>query len=80
MPIGAKVLKVEVQKQQTCLWALVDPKEKTTEMRRFKVYETGQEMPDDPYEYLGTIFFLLDNSLVYHVFEDRYQLAETKPV
>lgn len=76
MPPG-KVLTVQTQGGQPCLWALVDPDGPVTE-RRFRVYGTGHAVKDRPSdsrqhrradEYVGT-FQLYDGQLVFHVFEE----------
>ena len=67
MPKGAKLLSVQRQDGDICVWALVDPVA-PTETRRFAVYGTGQLVPDDPGAYVGTVQ-QLDGRLVWHVFE-----------
>lgn len=67
MPKGAKPLHVHEQNDALCIWALVDPNEKATERRTFRVYGTGQ-MIKESLPYLGT-FHMHDGRLVFHVFE-----------
>ena len=70
IPKGAKILTVETQHEQPCMWALVDPN-KETETRHFEIFGTGHPinygMGVDR-SYIGT--YQLDNGgLVFHVFE-----------
>lgn len=68
MPCGAQVLTVQMQRRTPCLWAKVDPAQ-PTETRRFAIYGTGHEVPDDPRMlYLGTVQ-MEGGALVFHVFE-----------
>lgn len=68
MPIGAKVLTVQMQGDAVMLWALVDalaPKEQ----RRFLVYGTGHEILDaGALTYVAT-FQMGGGVLVFHAFE-----------
>jgi len=68
MPKGAQVLTVQAQNDKPHIWALVDPYESSVEARRFGVYGTGHDMPDDLGPYIGT-FQLEGGSLVFHVFD-----------
>ena len=68
MPRGARVLHVDVQGDQVCLWALVDPTA-PVESRHFSVVPTGARLLRSDATYIGTV--LLDGgALVLHVFED----------
>lgn len=67
MPDGAKVLTVQTQGDDVCLWALVEPNKPTTR-RFFDVYGTGHQMPADPGAYVAT-FQMGGSALVWHVFE-----------
>lgn len=66
MPAGAKILDVQIQNGTPAMWALVDP-DATEPPRRFALYGTGWDMPDDPGEYVAT--FQMPNGLVFHVFD-----------
>lgn len=46
MPEGAETLSVQTQHEVPCLWAMVDPENKT-EIRYFEVFATGQLIPCD---------------------------------
>lgn len=70
MPAGAKFLTVQVQDDQACLWALVEP-QAAREPRVLETYGTGHRLKpvDDQVlrrEYVGTY---QAGSFVYHVFE-----------
>lgn len=65
MPIGAEILSVHEQHFGVFLWALVDPASKT-EVRRFRVYGTGHDIPDHAMKFIGTAHL---GGLVLHVFE-----------
>ena len=68
MPVGAKLLTVQVQDGMPQLWALVD-EEAAIETRTFATYGTGNPMPDgDPGAYVGT-YQISGGALVFHVFE-----------
>lgn len=67
MPTGAEIIHTHEQFGAICLWAIVDPAA-DTETRRFLIYGTGWEMPDEPGTYIGTIH-MHGSALVFHVFE-----------
>lgn len=70
MPSDAEILCVQVQNNQPCIWALVEPTNSLTPYR-FYIYGTGQPIKDErSYDaYIGT--FQLDNgALVFHVFKE----------
>lgn len=67
MPVGARVLTVQVQDGTPCIWAIVAP-EQPTEVRRFFAEGTGWGC-DDSIErapYIGTVQV---GPLVWHIFE-----------
>jgi hypothetical protein len=70
IPVGGKVLSLQVQDNVPCIWVLVDSN-KLKVTRTFETFGTGQTIPP-PYvrEYIGT-FQLLRGNLVYHVFETK---------
>lgn len=68
MPREARILCVQEQHGNTCLWALVDPQQ-PRETRRFNTYGTGFDMPENPGQYIGT-FQVESGRLVFHVFEE----------
>lgn len=72
MPKDAKVLCVQVQNGQPCIWASVNP-DKELEERQFRIAGTGHTIEDGIVDnYIGTVQ-LHDGKLVFHVFEVRYE-------
>jgi len=69
MPMGARLLDVQVQRDDICLWALVDSDLPRT-IRRFVIHGTGHPIARKSEElgYVGT-FQLAGGSLVFHLFE-----------
>ena len=88
MPVGAKLLDAQMQNGACCVWALCDQFNQYEE-RRIGMHGTGNQMPDDPGEYVAT-FQTYDGALVFHVFDmganvevrgaARGGLAEEKPL
>lgn len=67
MPLGAKVLAIQIQDGDLMLWALVDPHYSTTESRMFRIFATGEEVySPEKWEYIGTF---QKSWFVGHVFE-----------
>jgi hypothetical protein len=73
LPVGAQVLTVQMQGSNPQIWALVDLDEKAVELRKFYIYGTGDQMPDNPGQYIGT-FQMKDLGLVWHLFEQSSAL------
>ena len=68
MPVGAKILTVQVQRGVPCLWAAVDLVG-DMEQRIICTYGTGQSIESlEERKYIGT-YQLHEGSLVFHVFE-----------
>lgn len=65
MPVGAKILTLQLQDGHPTLWAAVDPGQ-PTEPRRFAIVGTGHPMPDDAGDYVGT---WQSSIYVFHLFE-----------
>lgn len=65
MHSGAKILCLQMQNGVPCLWAQVDTS-KYMENRDFKWYATGEPLPENPGEYIGTVQI---QSFVYHLYE-----------
>jgi hypothetical protein len=63
MPVGAKVLTVQLQGGQPCMWAEVNPLA-PTERVQFRVIGTGHSFT--PTKYVGTI---QTGMFVWHVYE-----------
>jgi hypothetical protein len=74
MPLGSKILSVQLQDGSPTLWALVDP-EAMKEIRHFRVLMTGEHFTGSKdLDYLAT---LQNNGIVAHVFEDRFYHNKT---
>ena len=69
MPVGAKVLSVQVQRATICMWALVETEAKQ-ERRRFCILPTGGAVYSYVGQFIGT-FQLAGGNLVFHLFEER---------
>ena len=68
MPIGAEILLVANQRDEVCLWALVDPLAETEE-RTFRIIGTGHGSEGiDARSHIGSVL-TMGGSLVWHVFE-----------
>ncbi len=66
MPIGAKILKCDMQNGSICVWALVNTSNDMVN-REFEVYGTGHPVYDGIEEhYLNTV---IDGDYVWHVFD-----------
>jgi len=65
MPIGAKILHVQVQDHMPYIWALCNPKA-SYESRTFRVYGTGNPVPEDSGKHIGTF---QDGRYIWHLFE-----------
>jgi hypothetical protein len=69
MPVDAKIIAVQTQREKPRLWAIVDVNNiNITEGRRIAVYGTGQPHKTIGGKYIGT-FQLANGNLVFHVFE-----------
>lgn len=72
MPVGAKILTVQMQNGNPQIWAQCDVDEEGTssnfETRTFCIYGTGNWMPDNPGEYIATVQ-ASGGRLVWHIFE-----------
>jgi hypothetical protein len=69
MPIGARLLTVQVQNDVPCLWAIVDTSNIKPEDHIIKMYGTGHEHKEIDGTYLGTFQMMVGSALVFHVFE-----------
>jgi hypothetical protein len=70
IPIGGKILSLQVHYGTPCLYVLVDPK-LPSEYRRFRVHVTGGEISVDDLatsEYVGS-FQLSGGAYTHHLFE-----------
>lgn len=72
LPQGAKVLCVETQRDEPCMWFITPKVEAPVmELRPFAIYGTGHQHESIDGEYVGT-FQLQGGVLVFHVFEEKY--------
>jgi hypothetical protein len=67
MPKGAKLLDVQMQGGDCCVWALCDQNAKK-EPRSLAIYGTGHTIPNEAGEYVATVQ-MLDGARVFHVFD-----------
>lgn len=65
MPADAKILTVQNQNGDPCIWALVDPNQKM-DARMFTIVGTGKPFDDTNTVYIGTF---QDGPFVWHLFE-----------
>ena len=68
LPMGAKILSVQMQAGLPRLWALVNEHETLKQGRRIAIYGTGNPMPDSAGDYIDT-FQMHEGALVSHAFE-----------
>lgn len=74
LPVGAKVLSLQVQNEKPCIWVMGNFKEfQKEEERKFAFAGTGHQLPEDSenpdnykLEYIGTIQMGI---FVWHLFE-----------
>jgi hypothetical protein len=68
-PVGSTILKFDNQLEIPTIWFLVNPDEKDTEIRKFRLVGTGHDFKmDGVYKYIGTCLQHY-GSLVWHLFE-----------
>lgn len=68
LPVGARVLTVQAQGDEACLWALVDPAAEK-ETRSFRLAGTGHPIDERLDLRFISTFQLRGGLLVFHVFE-----------
>ena len=68
IPLGYRILTVQVKDNVPCLWALVDDEEIHIVRCKIKTVGTGCSFDVNPWWYIGTYQL---NQLVFHVFEYR---------
>jgi len=69
LPVGAKILHFDIQRDIPRIWVLVNP-EASTEKRRFVIYGTGHEIKEtkSKLKFIGTAL-MCDGHFVWHLFE-----------
>lgn len=65
MPKGAKIIKVGRKKTHPTIWAIVKP-DAPLVRHLIRAFKTGDELPDEPGEYLETVEVL---GHVWHLFD-----------
>ncbi len=70
MPRNSSILDVQVQDGELVFWALVYTQTPMKE-HQFLLVDTGEEMPEGPSTYIGTV---QDGPTVYHLFEEFEEL------
>lgn len=72
LPKGSRILSFQIQREDPCIWVLVDPLEEALEARQFRIVGTGHPMGEDLESgvYLGTVQ-MANGALVWHLFERR---------
>lgn len=65
LPVGAVILKAEMQGKQPCIWAMVNP-EAYLASRRFHIFGTGWEIDASGLTYINTF---QQGPFVWHLFE-----------
>jgi hypothetical protein len=66
MPVGAKVIALQLQGDTPTIWAKIDPEETDKENRHFEFVGTGWPFAFDG-EFITTL--QMPNGLVFHFFE-----------
>lgn len=66
MPKGSVILSVQIQKEELCLWALVDSAEQHIDRRLIQILGTGNPIKEEPRMFIGTYQI---KGFVGHVFE-----------
>lgn len=73
LPIGAQLLSVQLQGHGAFIWAVVDPESQEFETHHIHCYPTGDDLPEDQGNYLGTLQLVnqvpLATPFVFHVFD-----------
>lgn len=76
LPREARLLSVDIQRGQICLWALVDPETRMMERWSVRILGTGHEIKGVEEEYISASVFvgtvlMHGGALVWHVFAKR---------
>jgi len=69
MPKDSKIISVQTQFDEPCIWAVVDDQAET-EDRYFVIVGTGHQVLHDNLLFIGT-FQLHTGALVFHLFENK---------
>lgn len=68
LPAGAIILCVQIQNGRPCIWAEVDPRADRNITRHFAWVGTGHIIPENAFQYIGTI---QPHPFVFHLYEVR---------
>ena len=66
LPSCARILHVYPQGENLCVWALVNPHNKTTEIKRLRIAGTGHPIEGN-WSYLTSVH---ESVFVWHIFEE----------
>lgn len=72
MRSGAKIIKVDRQHQNACIWAIVDPNAKMID-RKYLIKGTGSNIDDidpDKFDHIGTVL-IQNDTLVWHIWLEK---------
>lgn len=70
LPMGAKILCVQVQADAPCLWAEVNSLETDKSVHVIETFGTGHELDQSNRVYIGT-YQINNRFLVFHVYENK---------
>ena len=70
LPVGSKILTVQVQNGVPCLWATVDVEKPNTDKKVIRTFGTGQEINANNLKYINT-YQLYGGEVVFHVFMEK---------
>ena len=65
LPEGARILTVQMQGKQLCLWAMMNP-DALPKRREIQIIGTGHDVSDADGRYIATVQM---QALVWHIFE-----------
>ena len=68
MPKGAKILSIQMQGENCCMWVLCNEKA-SKERRRIAIYGTGHPIPNNHLGIFIDTFQVRNGQLVFHAFE-----------
>ena len=68
MPRGARILALQTQRSEPCMWVEFEGTPTPLETRVFETFGTGHPMGEKKREFIGT-YQLEDGALVFHVYE-----------
>lgn len=66
LPVNARILSVQVQDGNPCIWAILNVQEKQVEIRTFEIFGTAHQIPPGVRNYIATF---QTPPFVWHLFE-----------